>query len=443
MSFARQVVDRGPVPRDEVLARPRVGQRAQVVDERVRPDVDDLLRVPRDGNAPRLTCAADREVLEPARDEAPGLVRAERGQHEVRTRVVELEQGLLVGGEPEEPVPLLDPLGLDVVLGALAVDELLRRLERLAADAVEPRVDVLVDVVAPVVADALEELLDEPLVPVVARPDEEVVRDAEAGGERPPRLHDPVDVRLGRESLLVGHPRDLRRMLVDPGEQERVTAALPLMTSEHVRRDRRVGMADVRRRVDVVDRGCQVVRLHPDRFYGRAPTRPGPRRAPGGSRRRSARRARSRCRDRRRRATTRGCPGARARRARQRVRGRAGPPRRHARRPTTGQRPDDRIAPLARRPRAWAPSAWPPRARAPPAGRCGPRSASAAGRRAGGSRLRLRRRAPPARDAPARPGSHPRRRVPGGSRPCPARARGPHGRSRSRAPRSASSSAGP
>ena len=109
------------------------------------------------------------------------------GQHEVRPLVVERQQLFLVRGEPEEPVPLLDPLRLDVVLGALPVDELVLRLEGLAADAVQACVDVLVDVVAAVVADPLQELLDELLVPVVRRPDEEVVCDVEAGGERPPR----------------------------------------------------------------------------------------------------------------------------------------------------------------------------------------------------------------------------------------------------------------
>ena len=170
----QQVTDARPVPRDQVLARPRIRQRAEVVDERVRPDVGDLVGVPGDGDPPRQPFAADREVLQPARDEGPRLVRPEGGQREVGALVVEGEQLLLVGRQTEEPVPLLDPLRLDVVLGALAVDELLFRLEGLAAHAVEPRVDALVDVVAPVVVDPRQELLDEPLVPVVARADEEV-----------------------------------------------------------------------------------------------------------------------------------------------------------------------------------------------------------------------------------------------------------------------------
>ena len=60
------------------------------------------------------------------------------------------------------------------MLGAEAVDEIGLALELLAADAVQPRVDVLVDVA--VVVDPLQELLDEALVALVGRADEEVVR---------------------------------------------------------------------------------------------------------------------------------------------------------------------------------------------------------------------------------------------------------------------------
>ena len=106
------------------------------------------------------------EVLQAARDEAPRLVVAEARQHEVGPLVVEREQPVLVGGEAEEVVLLLDPLGRDSWIGAVAVDELGLGLERLAADAVEPGVDVLVDVA--VVVDPLEEVLDEALVALVA-----------------------------------------------------------------------------------------------------------------------------------------------------------------------------------------------------------------------------------------------------------------------------------
>ena len=159
MSLRHQVAHLGPERVAQILAGPCEGERAQIVDERVRPDVGDLPLVPRQRDAPGLARAADREVAQPARDEAPHLVEPERRLHEVRPLVVELEQLVLIRRETEEVVLLLDPLGLRVVERAHAVDELLLGLEGLAADAVEAGVDVLVDVA--VVVDPLQELADE------------------------------------------------------------------------------------------------------------------------------------------------------------------------------------------------------------------------------------------------------------------------------------------
>ena len=184
------------------------------------------------------------------------LVRPEAGKHEVGTLVVEREQLVLVGREPEEPVLLLDPLRLDPVVRALAVDELVLVLEGLAPDAVETGVDVLVDVA--VVVDPLQEVLDESLVPLIGRPDEVVDRRVDARRQLLPGDDDLIDVLLGREPLLRSDPCDLVCVLVDSGEEERLLAALAVMAHEDVGRDRRVRVADVRRRVDVVDRGCQV-----------------------------------------------------------------------------------------------------------------------------------------------------------------------------------------
>src|SRR4029079_904242 len=169
----REQMRGGPEP-FEVVAR-RVGQRAEVVDQRVGPNVGDLIRVPGDRHPPGLRRATDREVAESALDEAARLVRAEVREDEIGPIVVEAEQRLLVGGETGEPRALLEPLGLDAMVRALAVNELVLVLEGLAADAIPARIHVLVDVLAAVVVDALEELLDEKVVALIARPDEEVV----------------------------------------------------------------------------------------------------------------------------------------------------------------------------------------------------------------------------------------------------------------------------
>ena len=242
----------------EVLTR-RVAQRAAVVDERISPDVRDLLRIPRDRHAPRLRRSTDREVAQSAGDEAPRFVVAVTRQDEVGTFVVELEEPVLVGGEPEEPVLLFEPLGLGAVVGAPAVDELGLRLESFAADAVPAGIHVLVDI--PVVVDPLEEPLDEALVPFIARPDEEVVDDVQAPGQLLPRSDDPVCVLLGLESLLRRHARHLVGVLVHARQEVGLVPTLAVMPREDVRRDRRVRVSQRRRRVHVVDR-CRHVEAH-------------------------------------------------------------------------------------------------------------------------------------------------------------------------------------
>ena len=144
------------------------------------------------------------------------------------------------------------------MVGALAVDELVLGLERLAAEAVQPGVDVLVDVVAAVVPDALEELLDEGLVALIARADEEVVGRVHAPRQLLPGADDPVGVRARLEPLLRRDARDLVRMLVDARQEVRLVAALAVMPDDDVRGDGRVRVPDVRGRVHVVDRCCQV-----------------------------------------------------------------------------------------------------------------------------------------------------------------------------------------
>src|SRR3954447_20008980 len=227
----------------EILALARVGKCTDVVDERVYPDIGDLLLVPGDRNAPRLAGTADAEIRQAALDEAPRLVVAEARQDEIGALVVQREQPVLVGRQAEEVVLLLDVLGRHTVIRTEAVDEVGLALEGLAADAVEPGIDVLVDVA--VVVDPLQELLDEALVALVRGADEEVVFRIDRPRQlTPAALDDLIDERLWVETLLLGHAVHPGRVLVGAGQEEGLVGALLVMTDEHVRGDGRVRVAD-------------------------------------------------------------------------------------------------------------------------------------------------------------------------------------------------------
>src|SRR5262249_62038926 len=87
--LCHEMTDVRPKHRHEVLPWPAVGQGAEVINERVGPDVGDLALVPRQWDAPGLSCATDREVPQTALDEPSRLVRAEWRQHEVGLIAVE------------------------------------------------------------------------------------------------------------------------------------------------------------------------------------------------------------------------------------------------------------------------------------------------------------------------------------------------------------------
>src|ERR1019366_8200462 len=177
--------------------------------------------------------------------------------HEVRALAVQPLERLLEGREPEEPVllALADQRGL-VDRAAVALEDLVLDLEVGTAGAVPAFVHALVDV--PVVVDPLERLLDPGLVLGVGGANEEIVRDPEAWHQRLEPLGVAVGELLGLEPLRVRRVGDRLAVLVGAGEKEDVLAALAHVAREHVGGDRRVRVAEVRLRVDVIDRSGDV-----------------------------------------------------------------------------------------------------------------------------------------------------------------------------------------
>src|SRR4026208_2299758 len=100
----QQMPHLGPVVLNQVLTVSCIGERAKVVDQRIDPDIGDLVGCPRKRNTPGLAGPTDAEVLEAARNEASRLVVPEVLEHEVGPFVVEREQAILVRGESKEVV---------------------------------------------------------------------------------------------------------------------------------------------------------------------------------------------------------------------------------------------------------------------------------------------------------------------------------------------------
>ncbi len=263
------LADQVDVGREGLLELGRVGPVADgggVVEQRVDPDVDDVLRVPGDLHAPVEGRARDRQVLQALLDEADDLVAGRLGLDEAGVGGVELQQSRGVGGELEEVVLLLQHLhgllvdGAELLPGvlALAVDQVGGGLVLLAADAVRALVTALVDLA--LVVQILHELLDPGRVPVLGGADEVVVGDFQVFPEGLPRLLDQlVGPLLRTDPVGLRGAHDLLTVLVRACEVPHLLAALAVPAGEHVPSNGRVGVAEVGTIIHVVDRRRDVV----------------------------------------------------------------------------------------------------------------------------------------------------------------------------------------
>ena len=261
--LADDVVGLGP-PVGEALGVAAVADGGGVVDEGVVPDVEDVLGVPRDLDAPVDRRAADGDVPQALADEAEGLVALALGLHEVGVGLVPVEQGLLEGRQGEEPVLLAEVLDRAVVDRAVAVDQVVLGVVRLAGHAVQALVGVLVDVA--VVLGRGQQLLHGGVVAGLGGADEVVVADVQQLPGLAVAGAGDVGLLLGAEAVLLGGPGHLQAVLVGPGQEEDVLAEQPVPPGQAVGDDRGVGVADVGRVVDVVDRRRDVEAAHTARL---------------------------------------------------------------------------------------------------------------------------------------------------------------------------------
>ncbi len=156
------------------IIRP-VSKRGHVVGQRVEPDVNHMLLVAGNRNAPRKTGAADGQILQPAAHKRNHLAARRLRLNKPRIRLVKLQQLALKGRELEEVVLLAHRLRDPPAIRTRRAGRHLHK--GLVGDAILPRIRALVDVAA--VAQRGKQLLHAALVPLLRCADEVVVRQSE------------------------------------------------------------------------------------------------------------------------------------------------------------------------------------------------------------------------------------------------------------------------
>ena len=255
--LADEVDVRRPVLLKQRIVVRAVAQRVDVVGQRVHPDVNGVLRVKIDRNAPLERRAGDAQILQARNQEVvEHLCGAGRRLDEVRMRLDVVDQPVLILREAEEVAFLARLFHRASAVRTAAVLELKLRPEGLAGRTVPALVFALVDVA--LIVELLENLLYGLHVALVGRADEVVVLDVHQLPELLDAVHDMIDVRLRRHAGIARLALDLLPMLIRAGQEKHVVAGLLLEAGHGVRRGRAVAVADMQVVAGVVDWRCDV-----------------------------------------------------------------------------------------------------------------------------------------------------------------------------------------
>ena len=222
-------------------------QRRGVVEQRIDPDVDDMLRVEIDRDAPLEAGAGNAEILKARVNKIVyHLVDAGARQQEVRVDE-QIAHAVSILGQTEE-VSLL--LGVDngaAAVRAAAVDKLALGPEALAGGAVLADILALVDVA--LLVHLLENLLDGLDMVVIGRADEAVIADVhqlpqilDALGA----LDDVINKLLRGDAGLLGLQLDLLAMLISTCLKIYVITLLSFKTCDRIRKNDLIGISDMR-----------------------------------------------------------------------------------------------------------------------------------------------------------------------------------------------------
>src|SRR5680860_809355 len=167
---------------DVVVGRPKAipeilitgkGQSAQVVDQSIHPNVDDLFFVPRHRDAPVQGSPRNGDILQTLINEGKCLVVSVGGADEIWIRSVMLGKTILIGRETEEVILLFHIGGQRTMVGTEAVYQVILRVVRLALRAIETLVATGIDI--SIIVATTQKLLNELLMLRIRGTDEEII----------------------------------------------------------------------------------------------------------------------------------------------------------------------------------------------------------------------------------------------------------------------------
>ena len=262
MEFQDVLTDHMDVRRPEFGLFTSTARNAEIIGQRIKPHIGDVIRVEGQGNTPFKTLfgPADAKVLEGfVFQKTEHLIAAIIGRDKIRIRFDIINEPLLMLAEFEVIILLAQflHLAIDGIKLAILVAIFLGQ-KRFLFRGIEADVFVLIKLA--LVVKLLKHLGHHRLMAGVRGAHEVVIGNAELLDERLPILRQPVAIRLGILPGGLGGLLDFLAMLIQAGQVKDLLAKTPARARDHVGDHLLVSMPEMRLAIDVID-GCRDVEL--------------------------------------------------------------------------------------------------------------------------------------------------------------------------------------
>ena len=259
--LADQVQVGGPV--FPVRAFFRVAEPADVVGQRVDPNVHHVVFGTGHLHAPVEAGAADGKIAQTAFDEAHHLVSAAVGLDEVWLAAVQVQQLVLILRQAEEPAFLHRPFDRSALrrqlLPPLACHKLLLVVEGLVAHRIPTLIPVQIEVA--IGFHLAPQRLARRMVTGFGRSDEAIVGDVQQVEQIAEIAAHLIGQSARGLALLLRLARHLQAVFVSAGLEAHLAPLQALEPGDNVCSHRLVGVADMRLAVRIVDCGGDIVRV--------------------------------------------------------------------------------------------------------------------------------------------------------------------------------------
>ena len=230
-----------------------------IVDQSIEPDVDDVLVVEGNRDAPIKGGAGNTQVFQTGFNKIDHFIAAGLGSNEIGVILNEFQPAVGILAHTEEIALLLGFLHfLSAVRAYVFCAHLRLGEESLAGRAVPAFVFGLIDIA--LVIDLLEQILTELYVIIVRGADKVIVIDVQHAPQLLKRSYDLIHELFGRFPCFSGSALYFLAVFIGTGEKIAVITAHPLISGHRIRSNGGIGMADMQIAAGIIDGRSDVER---------------------------------------------------------------------------------------------------------------------------------------------------------------------------------------